>query len=64
MSKRSVREKYTDPELRDQIKEEIRKSDKGGRPGQWSAQVPVADPGIREAGRRLQGREGRVPEEP
>src|SRR5918995_2268623 len=28
------------------------------------AQIPAADPGVREAGRRLQGREGRVPEEP
>ncbi|OKL55920.1 hypothetical protein UA08_08828 [Talaromyces atroroseus] len=31
------RDKYTDPELRDQIKEEVHASDKGGRPGQWSA---------------------------
>ncbi len=30
-------EKYTDPDLREQIKEEIKQSDKGGRPGQWSA---------------------------
>jgi hypothetical protein len=37
MSKRSDREKYTDPGLREQIKEEIRKSDKGGKKGQWSA---------------------------
>lgn len=29
--------RYTDPELREQIKDEIRASDKGGRPGQWSA---------------------------
>ncbi|MFF3869974.1 DUF5872 domain-containing protein [Micromonospora sp. NPDC020750] len=28
---------YTKPELREQIKEEIKASDKGGRPGQWSA---------------------------
>lgn len=28
---------YTDPELRDQVKEEIHNSDKGGAPGQWSA---------------------------
>lgn len=30
-------EKYTDPELRERIKEEIKVSDKGGDPGQWSA---------------------------
>ncbi|MFI6131556.1 DUF5872 domain-containing protein [Micromonospora sp. NPDC051141] len=29
--------KYTKPELRERLKEEIRASDKGGRPGQWSA---------------------------
>ena len=29
--------RYTKPELREQIKDEIRASDKGGRPGQWSA---------------------------
>jgi hypothetical protein len=31
------REKYTKPELREQIKEEIKASDQGGKPGQWSA---------------------------
>ena len=30
-------EKYTKPDLRRQIKEEIMASDKGGQPGQWSA---------------------------
>ncbi|MGH3147362.1 MAG: DUF5872 domain-containing protein [Rubrobacter sp.] len=30
-------EKYTHPELRERIKEEIKESDKGGKPGQWSA---------------------------
>ena len=30
-------EKYTDPELREEIKKEIRQSDKGGKEGQWSA---------------------------
>ncbi|MEW2379278.1 DUF5872 domain-containing protein [Micromonospora sp. NPDC047812] len=29
--------RYTKPELREQIKEEVKASDKGGRPGQWSA---------------------------
>jgi len=29
--------RYTKPELREQIKEEVKESDKGGRPGQWSA---------------------------
>ena len=30
-------EMYTHPDLREEIKEEIKASDKGGRPGQWSA---------------------------
>lgn len=30
-------EKYTDPELRERIKEDIKASEKGGKPGQWSA---------------------------
>ncbi|KAE8152243.1 hypothetical protein BDV25DRAFT_138058 [Aspergillus avenaceus] len=30
-------DKYTDPDLREEIKEEIKQSDKGGKPGQWSA---------------------------
>lgn len=34
---KSSREKYTDPGLRDQLKEEIQAGDKGGKPGQWSA---------------------------
>ena len=34
---KSYEEKYTDPELRERLKEEIKASDKGGRPGQWSA---------------------------
>lgn len=29
--------KYTRPQLRERIKERIKKSDRGGRPGQWSA---------------------------
>jgi hypothetical protein len=33
----SKEEKYTDPELRERIKEEIKESDKGGKKGQWSA---------------------------
>ena len=37
MAKRSDREKYTDPELRERIKEEINGSDKGGKKGQWRA---------------------------
>jgi hypothetical protein len=31
------KEKYNDPKLRDQVKQEIQESDKGGAPGQWSA---------------------------
>ncbi len=30
-------EDYTDPELRERLKEEIKAGDRGGRPGQWSA---------------------------
>jgi hypothetical protein len=30
-------DKYTNPELREQIKQELMASDKGGKPGQWSA---------------------------
>lgn len=30
-------EKYTKPKLREHIKEEIKASDRGGKPGQWSA---------------------------
>jgi hypothetical protein len=37
MAKQDYEEKYTDPDLREKIKEEIKASDKGGRPGQWSA---------------------------
>ncbi len=29
--------RYSDPELRDRIKEEVTRGDKGGKPGQWSA---------------------------
>lgn len=31
------KEKYSDPKIRDEVKEEIHNSDKGGAPGQWSA---------------------------
>lgn len=31
------KDKYTEPELREQVKEEIREGGKGGAPGQWSA---------------------------
>src|ERR1044071_1889584 len=37
MTKKSSEQKYTDPDLREEIKEDIKQSDKGGRPGQWSA---------------------------
>jgi hypothetical protein len=36
-TKDDYEETYTDPELRERLKEEIKASDKGGRPGQWSA---------------------------
>ncbi|MGJ3253769.1 MAG: Rho termination factor N-terminal domain-containing protein [Elainellaceae cyanobacterium] len=37
MSSDNYEEKYTKPDLRRQIKEEIKQSDKGGKSGQWSA---------------------------
>ncbi|WP_420459902.1 Rho termination factor N-terminal domain-containing protein [Neolewinella sp.] len=37
MATDNYEEKYTDPDLRRQIKDEIMDSDKGGKPGQWSA---------------------------
>ena len=37
MVKQNYEEKYTHPELRERIKEEIKASDKGGKEGQWSA---------------------------
>ena len=37
MAKQDYEEKYTHPELRERIKEEIKASDKGGKEGQWSA---------------------------
>lgn len=32
-----AQDKYTDPKLRDEVKQELHKSDKGGAPGKWSA---------------------------
>jgi hypothetical protein len=37
MSSKRYEENYTKPDLRRQIKEDIKQSDKGGKPGQWSA---------------------------
>jgi hypothetical protein len=37
MSSKSYEEKYTKPDLRRRLKDEIQQSDKGGKPGQWSA---------------------------
>jgi hypothetical protein len=37
VAKKDYDEKYTHPELREKIKEEIKASDKGGKKGQWSA---------------------------
>ncbi len=37
MANQSYEEKYTKPDLRRKLKEDIKQSDKGGRPGQWSA---------------------------
>ena len=37
MAKQDYEEKYTHPDLREKIKEEIKASGKGGKEGQWSA---------------------------
>jgi uncharacterized protein (DUF2235 family) len=37
MSSQTYEEKYTKPDLRRKLKEDIKQSDKGGKPGQWSA---------------------------
>jgi hypothetical protein len=37
VSSQSYSRKYAHPELRERLKEEIKASDKGGEPGQWSA---------------------------
>jgi hypothetical protein len=37
MAKQDYEERYTHPDLREKIKEEIKASDKGGKEGQWSA---------------------------
>lgn len=37
MSNDNYEEKYTHPDLRREIKQELMESDKGGEPGQWSA---------------------------
>lgn len=34
---RDYADRYTQPKLREQLKEELKRSNKGGRPGQWSA---------------------------
>jgi hypothetical protein len=36
MAKKDYEEKYTHPEMREEVKEEIQASDKDGDPGQWS----------------------------
>lgn len=37
MSSQNYEEKYTKPDLRRRLKEDLKQSDKGGKPGQWSA---------------------------
>lgn len=37
MTKTRNEQQYTQPELREKIKEELKQSDKGGKKGQWSA---------------------------
>lgn len=36
-TKKDYERDYTDPKLRETLKEEIKQSDKGGKKGQWSA---------------------------
>jgi hypothetical protein len=33
----SSKDKYTDPKLREEVKEDVKMNGKGGRPGQWTA---------------------------
>jgi hypothetical protein len=40
----SSSETYTDPELRDEVKEDLKKSNKGGHPGQWSGRNGIDIP--------------------
>lgn len=37
VNKMPAKDKYTDPELREEVKKDIQDGDKGGAPGQWSA---------------------------
>lgn len=37
MARKEYKERYTHPELRERLLEEIKQADKGGEPGQWSA---------------------------
>lgn len=37
MARKKTENKYTKPKLREEIKEDLKASDKGGKPGQWSA---------------------------
>ena len=55
---RSESTKYTKPELRERIKEQVMKGDKGGKPGQWSARKAqlVAQEYEREGGGYRGGR--------
>jgi hypothetical protein len=55
---------YTEPELRERLKEEIKAGDRGGRPGQWSARksqllthdYEAAGGGYRHEGERTESR--------
>jgi hypothetical protein len=45
---------YTNPKLRESIKDRVMASGKGGKPGQWSAEKsPTCCYGIQKSGRRL-----------
>ncbi len=56
---------YTEPELRERLKEEIKASDRGGAPGRWSArksqllvrEYEQAGGGYRDSGRRTEAQQ-------
>jgi hypothetical protein len=43
MAKQSTsKDKYTDPKLREDVKEDVKKTNNGGVPGQWSARKGIS----------------------
>ena len=64
-SSKDYEKDYTDPELRERLKEEIKAGDRGGRSGQWSArksqllthEYEAAGGGYRHEGERTESQE-------